>query len=63
MCILPNLHKERQGEGHWDEEVFRGDVACLENVMAKDTMSVSVGLQEIGRVEEGRTRQDRKSVV
>jgi len=32
---LPDLHKERQGEGQRDEEVLRGDVARLEDVMAK----------------------------
>ena len=48
MRILPNLHKERQGEGHRDEEVFRGDVTRLEDIMAENAMRVSTSVQERG---------------
>ena len=50
---LQNVHNERQGEGHRDEEVFGRDVARLEDMMAsiKDAMNVSAAVQERGRRE------------
>ena len=40
-CRSPNSHKERQGEGHRDEEVYRGYFARLEDILAEDAMNVS----------------------
>jgi len=31
-----NLHEERESESHRDEEVFRGNVARLEDTVAKE---------------------------
>ena len=57
---LQNVHNERQGEGHRDEEVFGRDVARLEDMMAIiEGDECQRGCAGERKEREERTRQER----